>query len=71
MHNTNVLSDFKVEEEAYADLKKKPEPKVPLINNRDNDHKVIKLRPIRMDCFLRIYGTKVPLVYILTLNCAC
>ena len=26
MHYTNVLSDFKVEEEAYTDLKKKPEP---------------------------------------------
>ena len=42
MHYTNVLSEFKVEEEAYADLKKKPEPEALLINDRDNDRKVIK-----------------------------
>ena len=29
MHYTNVLSDFKVEEEAYTDLKNKPEPEAP------------------------------------------
>ena len=37
MHYTNVLSSFKIEEEAYSDLLKNTEPDVPLINDRDND----------------------------------
>ena len=63
-----MLSDFKVEEEAYADLKKKPEPKVSLINGQDNDRKVIKWSPIFMDCLSRTHDTKGHLVYILREN---
>ena len=39
MHYSNVLAQFKIEEEAYADLLKKTDPEVPLINDRDNDKK--------------------------------
>ena len=65
MHYTNVLSAFKIEEEAYADLIKKPEPDVPLINDKDNDRKVIKWVPNFLDCLSRTYGSKGPLVYVL------
>ena len=65
MHYTNVLSGFKIEEEAYADLLKKTEPDVPLINDRDNDRRVIKWAPNFLDCLSRTYGSKGPLIYVL------
>ena len=65
MHYTNVLSGFKVEEDAYADLLKKTEPEVPLINDKDNDRRVIKWAPNFLDCLSRTYGSKGPLVYVL------
>ena len=38
----NVLSAYKIEHDAYVDLKYQDEPDVPKINDRDNDRKVIK-----------------------------
>ena len=65
IHYTNVLSGFKIEEEAYAELRKKDEPDVPLINDKDNDRRVIKWAPNFLDCLSRTYGSKWPLVYVL------
>ena len=68
MHYTNVLSDFKIEWDDYESLREQDEPTVPLINDRDNDRKVIKWVPIFMDCASRTFGSKGPLAYVLHEN---
>ena len=45
-HHSNILADFKIEWDAYHDLKNEDAPKCPAINDRDNDRKVIKWAPI-------------------------
>ena len=70
MHYTNVLQSFKIEWETYQDLRDQSEPEVPLINDKDNDRKVIKWVPIFLDCLTRTYGIRGPLVYILRENSA-
>ena len=42
MHYTNILSNFKIEFEAYEALKKKDAPDVPKINDKDGDRKIIR-----------------------------
>ena len=37
MHYTNILQDFKVEWESCVARKEEDSPKVPSINNKDND----------------------------------
>ena len=64
MHYVNVLSNFKVEYEAYINLKEEDEPKVPKINDRDSDRKVIRWAPIFVDYLSRCFGSKGPLRYI-------
>ena len=39
MHYGNVLSEFKVEWNAYRDLRTQDEPKVPKLNNKEQDKK--------------------------------
>ena len=65
MHYTNVLADFKQEWEAYKDLRGLDEPKVPKINDRDGDRKIIRWAPIFQDAMSRMYGSKGPLSYVL------
>ena len=65
MHYINVLMHFKHEWEAYQDLKEKDDPKVPKINDRDVDRKIIRWVPIFKDAMSRTYGSKGPLSYIL------
>ena len=65
MHYANVLSNFKVEWESYAELQDQDEPDVPLIVDKDADRKVIKWAPIFLDCLSRTYGSKGPLSYVL------
>ena len=46
MHYTNILSNFKIEFEAYEALKKKGcAPDIPRINDKDGDHKIIRWTP--------------------------
>ena len=68
MHYNNVLSIFKVEWEAYSELRDADTPKVPKINDRDTERKVIKWVPIFLDCMSRTYGAKGPLRYVLREN---
>ena len=56
---------FKIEWDAYQDLKKEEAPKCPAINDRDNDRKVIKWAPIFQDCLARTYGSRGPIIYVL------
>ena len=65
MHYTNELSKFKIEAETYVDLKEKDDPEVPMISDRDNNHKVIKWGPIFRNCLCRTYGTTGKLLYVL------
>ena len=65
MHYNNVLKSFKIEWETYQDLRDQDSPDVPLINDKDNDRKVIKWVPVFLDCLNRSYGISGPLSYIL------
>ena len=46
MRYAQVLTDFKVEWEAYEELRRAAPPSVPIINDRHEDRKVIKWSPI-------------------------
>jgi len=65
MHYRNVLSTFKIEYEAYTELKSQDEPDIPKINDRDGDRKIIRWAPIFVDIMSRTYGTRGPLSYVL------
>jgi hypothetical protein len=65
MHYTNVLTSFKIEWEDYESLKSQDDPTVPVVNDKDNDRKVIKWVPIFLDCVSRTYGSRGPLAYVL------
>ncbi len=65
MNYANVLVNFKVEWEAYQMLRDEDEPKVPKVNDRDNDRKIIRWAPIFSDYLSRCYGAKGPLRYII------
>ena len=65
MHYNNVLLTFKIEWEAYTELRDTDAPKVPKINDRDAERKVIKWVPIFLDCMSRTFGAKGPLRYVL------
>jgi hypothetical protein len=68
MHYNNVLLTFKTEWEAYQELRDADEPKIPKINDRDAERKVIKWVPIFLDCMSRTFGAKGPLRYVLREN---
>lgn len=68
MHYNNVLMTFKIEWEAYQELRDADEPKIPKINDRDAERKVIKWVPIFLDCMSRSFGAKGPLRYVLREN---
>ena len=59
-----------MDHEAYKALKEDGAPKAPSINDKDNDHKVIKWAPIFKDCLSRTFGHNGPLIYILRDNAA-
>jgi hypothetical protein len=65
MHYNTVLKNFKIEWDSYQDLKKQDDPTVPLVNDKDNDRKIIKWVPIFLDCLSRTYGVRGPLAYVL------
>ena len=65
MHYNQVLKQFKVEWDTYQNLRDQDEPDVPLVNDKDGDHKVIKWVPTFMDSLSRTYGIHGPLVYVL------
>jgi hypothetical protein len=65
MHYTSVLKGFKVEWDSYQDLKSQDDPSVPLVNDKDNDRKIIRWVPIFIDCLTRTYGVRGPLAYVL------
>ena len=65
MHYTNVLSNFMIEYESYLELKKGDDPKIPRINDKDSDRRIIRWAPIFMDTMCNTYGIEGPLGYVL------
>ena len=65
MHYTNVLKVFKLEWEAYEAVKNEDDPKIPKINDRDGDRKVIRWAPIFLDALENTHGARGPLRYVL------
>ena len=68
MHYANILSNFKVEYDAYEVMRNEDDPSVPKINDRDNDRKIIRWAPIFLDSMEHHYGAKGPLRYVLREN---
>jgi len=68
MNYANVLSTFKIEYEAYVSLKDEDEPKVPKINDKDHDRRIIRWAPIFRDCLASTFGARGPLSYVLRDN---
>ena len=65
MHYSNVLSDFKIEYESFCDAKKQDKLKLPMVNDRDNDRKVLKLVLVFNDYLTRVYGSWGPIAYVI------
>ena len=65
MHYGNVLASFKIDWEAYVELKKDTAPVAPSIMDKDGDKRVIKWAPIFKDCLSRTFGHRGPLSYVL------
>ena len=65
MHYTNVLIDFKVEWDAYTELKKEDPPKIPRISDKLGDRKIIHWAPIFKDTLLMFHGPRGPIAYVL------
>ena len=65
MHYANILAEFKIEYEAYQDLKSEDAPKALSINDQEQNCKEIKWAPIFSDCLSRTYGSCGPLIYVL------
>ena len=65
MHYNNVLKNFKLEWEAFQAVKKEDDPKVPKINDRDGDRKVIRWVPTFLNMLENTHGARGPLQYVL------
>ena len=65
MHYTNVLKEFKLEWEAYEAVKDEGDPKIPKVNDRDGDRKVIRWAPIFLDALEVTHGARGSLRYVL------
>ena len=64
MHYTSVLKGFQVEWDSYEDLRDQDDPAAPLVNDKDNERKIIKWVPIFVDCLSRTYCVRGTLVYV-------
>ena len=62
---SSVLETFKIDHEAYLSVKDEDNSKVPKINARDNDRKIICWDPIFKDCLSSSCGSRGPLIYVL------
>ena len=56
---------FKLEWEGYEAVKSEDDPKIPKINDRDGDRKVIRWAPIFLDALESTHGARGPLRYVL------
>ena len=65
MAYSSVLAEFKIEYEAYLSIKDDDDAKVPKVNDKDNDRKIIRWSPIFKDCLSSSFGPRGPLIYVL------
>ena len=65
MHYANVLKDFKMEYDSYVEVKDSNAPKIPKVNDRDNDRKITHWAPSFRRALSGHYGSHGPLSYIL------
>ena len=61
---STVLSTFKIDHEAGLYAKDEAEPKVPIINDRDKDRKIIRLSTMFKEYLARSHGSLEPLSYV-------
>ena len=65
MAYSSILATFKTEHEAYLCIKDEDDAKVPKINEKDNDRKIIRCASIFKDCLSSSFGSRGPLIYVL------
>ena len=65
MHYINVLKNFKMEYDSYIEIKDSDSPKIPKVNDRDNDRKITHWAPSFRRALSGHYGTHGPLSYVL------
>ena len=65
MNYGHVLSRFKIEWDTYEELKKEDCPNVPVINDKGNDHKLIKWLYTFNESLYQTYESRGTLVYVL------
>ena len=66
LHYDNVLVHFRVERKALDAMKEdQVEPKVPMVNDKDGDRRIINWIPAFQDHCLMCYGALGPLAYII------
>ena len=65
MHYTHVLKEFKIEWLAFEAVKKEDDPKVPKINDRNGDRKVICWAPIFLNMLGCTHGARGPFLCVL------
>ena len=68
IHYGNILSSFNIEWDTYGEFKKDDDPNVRVINDKENECKVIKWVSTFTDFFSQIYGYRGSLAYVLQ-NC--
>ena len=65
IHYSNVLSYFKVECDDYKYSITQDDPKVPKVNDKEKDRKIIRWAPILLDYLSYTYESRGPLRYVL------
>ena len=65
IHYVNVLSSFNIEWDTYEELKLEDDINLLVINDKDNDRKIIKWVSNFTDYIFRTYGSRGSLVYVL------
>ena len=65
MNYASVLATFKINYEDYLYMKGEDESKIPKINDRDNDQKIICWSPTFKDCLSSSCGSRGTLTHVL------
>ena len=65
MAYSSILVTFKIEYEAYLSTADEDDTKIPKINDRDKDRKIIRWATIFKDCLSSSRGSRGPLIYVL------
>ena len=66
MGYASVLTTFKIEQEDQLSVKDDDDSKVPKINDKDNDRKIVRSSPIFKDYLSNSHASRGPLIHVLS-----